>query len=172
MVNCNPETVSTDYDESEMLFFDEISFEIVMDIYERECPKGVVLSVGGQAANNIAMPLFRQGVRVLGTSPEMIDGAENRYKFSRMLDKLGIDQPQWKELSSVDAAKEFCNRVSYPCLIRPSYVLSGAAMNVAHSDQDLESYLGPPYLVMESCPPTVSKHCWNDPAEIHHRYLH
>ena len=157
VLNCNPETVSTDYDESEMLFFDEISFEIVMDIYERECPKGVVLSVGGQAANNIAMPLFRQGVRVLGTSPEMIDGAENRYKFSRMLDKLGIDQPQWKELSSIDAAKDFCNRVTYPCLIRPSYVLSGAAMNVAHSDSDLESYLGHAVAVSKEHPVVISK---------------
>jgi len=157
VLNCNPETVSTDYDESERLFFDEISFEVVMDIYERENPLGVVLSVGGQAANNIAMPLFRQNVRVLGTSPEMIDNAENRYKFSRMLDKLGIDQPQWKELSSVQAAKDFCNRVTYPCLIRPSYVLSGAAMNVAHSDTDLESYLGHAVAVSKEHPVVISK---------------
>jgi carbamoyl-phosphate synthase / aspartate carbamoyltransferase / dihydroorotase len=157
VLNCNPETVSTDYDESDRLFFDEISFEVVMDIYERENPQGVVLSVGGQSANNIAMALFRQNVRVLGTSPEMIDNAENRYKFSRMLDKLGIDQPQWKELSSIQAAKDFCNRVSYPCLIRPSYVLSGAAMNVAHSDTDLESYLGHAVAVSKDHPVVISK---------------
>jgi len=157
VLNCNPETVSTDYDESERLFFDEISFEVVMDIYEREAPLGVVLSVGGQAANNIAMDLFHQNVRVLGTSPEMIDNAENRYKFSRMLDKLGIDQPQWKELSNIQAAKDFCNRVTYPCLIRPSYVLSGAAMNVAHSDQDLESYLGHAVAVSKDYPVVISK---------------
>jgi carbamoyl-phosphate synthase/aspartate carbamoyltransferase/dihydroorotase len=111
VLNCNPETVSTDYDESEMLYFEEISFEVVMDVYERENPLGVVLSVGGQSANNIAMALHRQNVRVLGTSPEMIDNAENRYKFSRMLDKLGIDQPQWRELSDIDSAKDFCAKV-------------------------------------------------------------
>ncbi|EKX35079.1 hypothetical protein GUITHDRAFT_160213 [Guillardia theta CCMP2712] len=157
VLNCNPETVSTDYDESERLFFDEISFEVVMDIYDRENPLGVVLSVGGQASNNIAMQLFRQNVKVLGTSPEMIDNAENRYKFSRMLDKLGIDQPQWKELSDVESAKEFCNRVGYPCLVRPSYVLSGAAMNVAHSDSDLESYLGAAVAVSKEHPVVISK---------------
>mmetsp|Transcript_30549 Transcript_30549/g.73651 ORF Transcript_30549/g.73651 Transcript_30549/m.73651 type:complete len:2104 (+) Transcript_30549:136-6447(+) len=157
VVNCNPETVSTDYDESDRLYFEEISFETVMDIYERENPHGVVLSVGGQASNNIAMALFRQNVRVLGTSPEMIDTAENRYKFSRMLDKLGIDQPQWKELTDVKVAKEFCQKVGYPCLVRPSYVLSGAAMNVAHSDEDLDEYLGHAVAVSKDYPVVISK---------------
>ena len=157
VLNCNPETVSTDYDESERLYFDEISFEVVMDIYERESPLGVVLSVGGQTSNNIAMPLFRQNVRVLGTSPEMIDNAENRYKFSRMLDKLGIDQPQWKELADVEGAKEFCRQVGYPCLVRPSYVLSGAAMNVAHCDEDLDTYLGTAVAVSREHPVVISK---------------
>jgi carbamoyl-phosphate synthase / aspartate carbamoyltransferase / dihydroorotase len=157
VLNCNPETVSTDYDESERLYFDEISFEVVMDIYERESPFGVVLSVGGQTSNNIAMPLFRQNVRVLGTSPEMIDNAENRYKFSRMLDKLGIDQPQWKELADLEGAKEFCRQVGYPCLVRPSYVLSGAAMNVAHCDEDLDTYLGTAVAVSREHPVVISK---------------
>eukprot|EP00286_Rhodomonas_abbreviata_P025981 CAMPEP_0181292882 /NCGR_PEP_ID=MMETSP1101-20121128/2757_1 /TAXON_ID=46948 /ORGANISM="Rhodomonas abbreviata, Strain Caron Lab Isolate" /LENGTH=2225 /DNA_ID=CAMNT_0023397409 /DNA_START=197 /DNA_END=6874 /DNA_ORIENTATION=+ len=157
VLNCNPETVSTDYDESDRLYFDEISFEVVMDIYESENPHGVVLSVGGQASNNIAMALFRQNVRVLGTSPEMIDNAENRYKFSRMLDKLGVDQPQWKELSDVASAKNFCSKVGYPCLVRPSYVLSGAAMNVAHSDEDLDAYLGTAVAVSKEYPVVISK---------------
>jgi len=157
VINCNPETVSTDYDESERLYFEEISFETVMDIYELETPLGVVLSVGGQASNNIAMALFRQNVKVLGTSPEMIDSAENRYKFSRLLDKLGVDQPQWKELADVQGAKEFCRKVGYPCLVRPSYVLSGAAMNVAHSDDDLDEYLGHAVAVSKDYPVVISK---------------
>lgn len=157
VINCNPETVSTDYDESDRLYFEEISFETVMDIYERESPLGVVLSVGGQASNNIAMALHRQNVRVLGTSPEMIDSAENRYKFSRLLDKLGVDQPQWKELTEVHNAKEFSRKVGYPVLVRPSYVLSGAAMNVAHSDEDLDEYLGHAVAVSKEYPVVISK---------------
>lgn len=141
MINCNPETVSTDYDEADKLYFDELSFEIVMDIYRIENPKGIILSVGGQIPNNIAMSLYRQKVNVIGTSPEMIDCAENRYKFSRLLDTINIDQPKWKELTSIGEAFEFCNSVKYPCLVRPSYVLSGAAMNIAYSDKDLEEYL-------------------------------
>lgn len=157
VINCNPETVSTDYDESDRLFFEEISFETVMDIYERESPQGVVLSVGGQASNNIAMALHRQNVKVLGTSPEMIDSAENRYKFSRLLDKLGVDQPQWKELTEMANAKEFSRKVGYPVLVRPSYVLSGAAMNVAHSDEDLDEYLGHAVAVSKDYPVVISK---------------
>eukprot|EP00095_Tigriopus_kingsejongensis_P000738 maker-scaffold1408_size42850-snap-gene-0.11 protein:Tk00738 transcript:maker-scaffold1408_size42850-snap-gene-0.11-mRNA-1 annotation:"cad protein" len=141
MVNYNPETVSTDYDMCDRLYFDEISFEVVMDIYQLEHPEGVILSVGGQLPNNIAMSLYRQKVNVLGTSPESIDNAENRYKFSRMLDTIGIKQPLWKELKDFEGARDFCNEVGFPCLVRPSYVLSGAAMNVAHNVQDLETYL-------------------------------
>ena len=125
MVNYNPETVSTDYDMCDRLYFDEISFEVVMDIYNLECPKGVILSTGGQLPNNIAMDLYRQKARVLGTSPESIDGAENRFKFSRMLDRIGISQPQWKELTNFESAAAFCEEVGFPCLVRPSYVLSG-----------------------------------------------
>ena len=111
MVNYNPETVSTDYDMCNRLYFDEISFEVVMDIYLLESPNGVVLSMGGQLPNNIAMDLYRNKVKVLGTSPESIDNAENRFKFSRMLDRIGIKQPKWKELTNLESAKEFCNQV-------------------------------------------------------------
>lgn len=141
MVNCNPETVSTDYDEAEKLFFDELSFETVMDIHYIENPESVIVSVGGQIPNNIAMDLYRKNVNIIGTSPKSIDRAENRLKFSRMLGPLGVDQPEWKELTTFEEAEQFCNRVGYPCLVRPSYVLSGAAMNVAYSDEDLRRYL-------------------------------
>jgi len=134
MVNYNPETVSTDYDMCDRLYFDEISFEAVMDIYQLESPEGVILSVGGQLPNNIAMALHRQKVRVLGTSPESIDRAENRFKFSRMLDNIDIKQPRWKELKDLRSAKTFCSEVGFPCLVRPSYVMSGAAMNVVRSN--------------------------------------
>ena len=110
MVNYNPETVSTDYDMCDRLYFDEISFETVMDIYRMENPEGVILSVGGQLPNNIAMSLYRAKVNVLGTSPESIDSAENRFKFSRMLDKIGVRQPEWKELKDLQSAKDFCEQ--------------------------------------------------------------
>ncbi|XP_048582392.1 CAD protein isoform X2 [Nematostella vectensis] len=157
MVNYNPETVSTDYDECDRLYFDEISFESVMDIYQREKPEGIILSMGGQLPNNIAMPLHRQEARIFGTSPEYIDNAENRFKFSRLLDNIGILQPQWKELTTVESAKEFCHKVSYPCLVRPSYVLSGAAMIVAYSDTDLENYLGSEVFLSRDHPVVISK---------------
>uniref|UniRef100_A0A4W6DE49 Multifunctional protein CAD n=1 Tax=Lates calcarifer TaxID=8187 RepID=A0A4W6DE49_LATCA len=157
MVNYNPETVSTDYDMCDRLYFDEISFEVVMDIYERENPEGVILSMGGQLPNNIAMSLHRQQCRILGTSPEFIDCAENRFKFSRMLDTIGISQPQWKELSDTESAVKFCETVGYPCLVRPSYVLSGAAMNVAYSDSDLEKYLSNAVAVSKEHPVVISK---------------
>ena len=145
MVNYNPETVSTDYDEADRLYFENISLETVLDIYEMEQSAGVIISMGGQVPNNIALPLHRQGVKVLGTSPEMIDNAENRYKFSRMLDRLGVAQPMWKELSSLEDAHSACARFGYPVLVRPSYVLSGAAMNVVYSPEDLSSYLSVSY---------------------------
>lgn len=157
MVNYNPETVSTDYDMCNRLYFDEISFETVMDIYCLEQPEGVILSMGGQLPNNIAMDLHRQKARILGTSPESVDGAENRFKFSRMLDNIKISQPQWKESTTLVAAKQFCDEVGYPCLVRPSYVLSGAAMNVAHSESDLETYLCEATAVSKEHPVVISK---------------
>ncbi|XP_023245236.1 CAD protein isoform X3 [Copidosoma floridanum] len=157
MVNYNPETVSTDYDMSDRLYFEEISFEVVMDIYDQEAPEGIILSMGGQLPNNIAMDLHRQQARILGTSPEQIDGAENRFKFSRMLDRIGVSQPRWRELTDLEAAVEFSQEVGYPCLVRPSYVLSGAAMNVAHSDNDLKTYLKNAASVSKKHPVVISK---------------
>ncbi|CAI8057001.1 CAD protein [Geodia barretti] len=157
MVNYNPETVSTDYDECERLYFDEISFESIMEIYGLERPEGVVLCMGGQLPNNIAMPLHRQKVKVLGTSPEMVDSAENRFKFSRLLDTIGLEQPRWRELTDIATATQFCDSVGYPCLVRPSYVLSGAAMNVAYTHADLESYLGSAVAVSRDHPVVISK---------------
>ncbi|CAI9571374.1 unnamed protein product [Staurois parvus] len=157
MVNYNPETVSTDYDMCNRLYFDEISFEVVMDIYELENPEGIILSMGGQLPNNIAMSLHRQQCRVLGTSPDSIDSAENRFKFSRLLDTIGISQPQWKELSDMESALQFCNSVGFPCVVRPSYVLSGAAMNVAYCDEDLEKVLSNAVAVSKEHPVVISK---------------
>lgn len=157
MINYNPETVSTDYDMSDRLYFEEISFEVVMDIYNLEQPEGIILSMGGQLPNNIALDLHRQQARILGTSPDSIDGAENRFKFSRMLDRIGIMQPEWKNLTSLEEAIEFCEKVGYPCLVRPSYVLSGAAMNVAHSNQDLKTYLSLASKVSKESPVVISK---------------
>ncbi|XP_015670306.1 CAD protein isoform X2 [Protobothrops mucrosquamatus] len=157
MVNYNPETVSTDYDMCDRLYFDEMSFEVVMDIYELENPEGVILSMGGQLPNNIAMALHRQQCRILGTSPEDIDSAENRFKFSRLLDTINISQPLWKELSDMESAKQFCCKVGYPCVVRPSYVLSGAAMNVAYTDNDLERFLSNAVAVSKEQPVVISK---------------
>lgn len=157
MVNYNPETVSTDYDMCDRLYFEEISFEVVMDIYNQENPEGIILSMGGQLSNNIAMDLYRQKAKILGTSPDMIDNAENRFKFSRKLDGKGILQPRWKELTNLQSAIKFCEEVGYPCLVRPSYVLSGAAMNVAHSNQDLEAYLNAASDVSKEHPVVISK---------------
>ena len=161
MVNYNPETVSTDYDICDRLYFDELSFERVLDIYEKEDPRGVLLSMGGQIPNNIAMKCFRAGVRVLGTSPEDIDRAENRYKFSKLLDKLGIDQPEWNELRSIKEASSFARSIGYPVLIRPSYVLSGAAMTIVFNAHDLERYLRKASLVSPEYPVVISKFIMN-----------
>ncbi|GAB0099416.1 CAD protein [Sergentomyia squamirostris] len=157
MINYNPETVSTDYDMCDRLYFDEISFEVVMNIYKKENPDGIILCMGGQLANNISMDLHLAHAKVLGTSPESVDRAENRFKFSRMLDTKGILQPRWKELTNHQAAFEFCEEVGYPCLVRPSYVLSGAAMNVAYSDKDLASYLNAASEVSKDHPVVISK---------------
>ena len=135
MINYNPETVSTDYDMCDRLYFDELSFERVLDVIDLEQPRGVIVSVGGQIPNNLAMKLHRQSVPVLGTSPISIDRAENRNKFSAMLDQLGIDQPAWQELTSLEDVKEFVDKVGYPVLVRPSYVLSFAALNVCYNDE-------------------------------------
>ena len=165
VINCNPETVSTDYDEADKLYFDELSFERVMDIYQQEEANGIILSMGGQLPNNISMPLYRQYVNVIGTSPETIDIAENRYKFSRLLDQIGVKQPEWRELQSLDDTIEFCQRVGYPCLIRPSYVLSGAAMNVCYSRDDLEEYLTYATEVSPEHPVVISKYI-SDAKEV------
>ncbi|CAD6588687.1 MAG: hypothetical protein TREMPRED_005123, partial [Tremellales sp. Tagirdzhanova-0007] len=158
MINYNPETVSTDYDEADKLYFENISLETVLDIYDMERSSGVVLSMGGQTPNNIALALHRQNVKIYGTSPEMIDTAENRYKFSRMLDKIGVDQPLWKELTSFPEAQSFCDKVGYPVLVRPSYVLSGAAMNVVFSQDDLANYLLQATNVSRDHPVVISKY--------------
>ncbi|XP_054153898.1 CAD protein-like [Oppia nitens] len=157
MVNCNPETVSTDYDMCDKLYFEEISFETVLEIYHLEAPEGIILSMGGQLPNNIAMDLFGQNVKILGTSPESIDNAENRYKFSRLLDLKNIHQPIWVKVAEIDKAKEFCKRNGYPCIVRPSYVLSGAAMNVATSERNLENYLNEATAVSKEHPVVISK---------------
>ncbi len=157
MINYNPETVSTDYDMCDRLYFDELSMERVLDVIDLEQPRGVVVSVGGQIPNNLAMKLHRQGVPVLGTSPLDIDRAENRDKFSAMLDKLGIDQPAWRALTSMDDIKEFIQQVGYPVLVRPSYVLSGAAMNVCYDDEQLERFLGMASEVSKDYPVVVSQ---------------
>ena len=141
MINYNPETVSTDFDECDRLYFDELTLERVLDIVEFEQPKGVIVSVGGQIPNNLALPLHHAGVPVLGTSPLSIDNAENRFKFSSILKELGVDQPLWKELSSFDDVFSFAEKVGFPLLIRPSYVLSGAAMNVVSNKEELQEFL-------------------------------
>ena len=157
MINYNPETVSTDYDMCDRLYFDELSLERVLDVIDLEQPRGVIVSVGGQIPNNLAMKLHRQGVPVLGTSPVDIDRAENRDKFSAMLDKLGVDQPAWRALTSMDDIKEFVEEVGYPVLVRPSYVLSGAAMNVCYDEEQLERFLGLAAEVSKDFPVVVSQ---------------
>ncbi|KAF1993390.1 carbamoyl-phosphate synth [Amniculicola lignicola CBS 123094] len=161
MVNYNPETVSTDYDEADRLYFENISLETVLDIYGMESASGVIISMGGQTPNNIALPLHRMNVKILGTSPEMIDTAENRYKFSRMLDRISVDQPAWKELTSFKEAEAFCDKVSYPVLVRPSYVLSGAAMNTVYSRHDLQTYLNQAVDVSKEHPVVITKYIEN-----------
>ena len=153
--------MSTDYDEADRLYFENISLESVLDIYGMENSGGVVISMGGQTPNNIALKLHRQHVKILGTSPEMIDTAENRYKFSRMLDRISVDQPAWKELTSIEEATEFCEKVSYPVLVRPSYVLSGAAMNTVYSRDDLAAYLRQAVDVSRDHPVVITKYIEN-----------
>ena len=157
MINYNPETVSTDYDMCDRLYFDELSLERVLDVIDLEQPGGVIVSVGGQIPNNLAMKLHRQSVPILGTSPLSIDRAENRHKFSAMLDQLGIDQPAWKELTSIEEMEDFVNKVGYPVLVRPSYVLSGAAMNVCYNEEELREFLKMAADVSKEFPVVVSQ---------------
>lgn len=141
MINCNPETVSTDYDICDKLYFEQLTLERVLDICDKENPSGVIVSMGGQVPNNLAMKLHKAGIKIIGTSPEQIDNAESRHKFSKILDSIGVDQPEWREVTTLDDAKQFSQKVSYPVLIRPSYVLSGAAMSIVLTEDELELYL-------------------------------
>jgi carbamoyl-phosphate synthase large subunit len=141
MINCNPETVSTDYDICDKLYFEQLTLERVLDICDLENPDGVIVSMGGQVPNNLSMKLHNAGVKIIGTSPVQIDNAESRHKFSQILDKLEIDQPEWSEVTTLDEAKKFSAKVGYPVLIRPSYVLSGAAMSIVLTEDELEMYL-------------------------------
>tara|TARA_Y100000310_G_scaffold318878_1_gene373463 strand:+ start:27769 stop:30969 length:3201 start_codon:yes stop_codon:yes gene_type:complete len=161
MINYNPETVSTDYDVCDRLYFEEMTFERVLDIYEKEMPLGMIISMGGQIPNNLAMRLYNQKVKVLGTSPLSIDNAEDRHKFSKLCDKLDIDQPEWTETTNIKDAVSFANHVKYPVLIRPSYVLSGAAMSVAFNDKDLKKYLEKATEVSKEHPVVISKFITN-----------
>ena len=157
MINYNPETVSTDYDMCDRLYFDELTFERVMDIHDLENPHGMVVSVGGQIPNNLAIRLDANGVNLLGTSASSIDNAEDRHKFSSLMDELGIDQPKWKELTSLSDIHKFVEQVGYPVLVRPSYVLSGAAMNVCSNDKELEEFLSLAANVSKKHPVVVSE---------------
>jgi carbamoyl-phosphate synthase large subunit len=165
MINYNPETVSTDYDICDQLYFDELTFERVMDIIEYENPMGVIVSMGGQIPNNLAMRLRHQNINILGTTPESIDRAEDRHKFSAMLDMLKVDQPEWIESTSVEDVKVFADKVGYPLLIRPSYVLSGSAMNVVSNEGELEKFLTLAANVSKQYPVVVTKY-FEDTKEI------
>lgn len=157
MINCNPETVSTDHDICDKLYFEEISLERVLDILEFEKPIGVIVSMGGQLPNNLAKKLYDYGINIIGPSPNSIEKAEDRKKFSQILDSLGISQPIWDELTSLDAAKEFANKVGYPVVIRPSFVLSGASMGVALNEEELESYFNRAAAISKEHPAVISK---------------
>ena len=161
MINYNPETVSTDYDICDRLYFDELTYERVLDIYDLEQPHGMIVSVGGQIPNNLAIRLDEAGVPLLGTAARFIDNAEDRHKFSSMLDRLGVDQPRWKELSSMEDVNEFVHQVGYPVLVRPSYVLSGAAMNVCSNDDELYEFLRLAANVSKKHPVVVSEFIQN-----------
>ncbi len=157
MVNYNPETVSTDYDISDKLYFEELTLERILDIYEKENPMGLISSVGGQIPNSLALKLANSGVKLLGTSAENIDIAEDRSKFSALLDSLGIPQPSWSKLTSIAAAKEFADKIGYPVIVRPSYVLSGSAMRVAYNESMLENFLNLAAKVSRDHPVVISK---------------
>ena len=157
MINCNPETVSTDYDICDKLYFDELTFERISDIYEKEHPLGIIISMGGQIPNNLALKFHQAGIKVLGTHPLSIDKAEDRHKFSRLLDELQIDQPAWEELTNLSEAEKFAERVGYPVMIRSSYILSGAAMSIALNKRELKKYLKKAADISTDHPVVVSK---------------
>ena len=158
LLNCNPETVSTDFDVCDRLYFDEISFEKVLDICDEESPEGVIVSMGGQMANNLALRLHEEGIKVLGTPPESIDTAEDRQKFSHLLDQLGIDQPLWGHVTEIDHTESIVDKIGgFPVLVRPSYVLSGAAMSVAHEPVELLEIMGRAKRVSPNHPVVISK---------------
>jgi carbamoyl-phosphate synthase large subunit len=156
MINYNPETVSTDYDVCDRLYFDELTFETVTAICALEHPDGVIVSMGGQIPNNLALPLQEAGIPLLGTSATSIDKAEDRNKFSSIVDSLGIDQPRWSELTTLDALDAFVEEVGFPVLVRPSYVLSGAAMNVCYNKENLRGFLELASDVSEEHPVVIS----------------
>ncbi|MFO7446383.1 MAG: carbamoyl-phosphate synthase (glutamine-hydrolyzing) large subunit [Ignavibacteriaceae bacterium] len=157
MINCNPETVSTDYDICDKLYFEQLTFERVLDICDKENPRGIIISMGGQVPNNLAVKLDKAGINVLGTSAKQIDNAESRHKFSQILDNMSVDQPEWTEVTTLNDAKKFAHRVSYPVLIRPSYVLSGAAMSIVLSEDELEEYLKKATELNKEHPVVISK---------------
>src|SRR5258708_4310906 len=157
VINCNPETVSTDYDISDRLYFEELTFERIADIYEFENPRGIIVSVGGQTPNNRAQSLHKYGATILGTSPVDIDRAEDRNKFSSLLDRLKIKQPAWQAFSTLETLEKFVEKIGFPVVIRPSYVLSGSAMNVCYSKEDLEKYLEEATKISSEYPVTISK---------------
>lgn len=157
IINCNPETVSTDYDISDRLYFEELTFERIADIYDFENPQGIIISVGGQTPNNRAKSLGEYGAHIIGTDPHNIDRAEDRNKFSKLLDELGIDQPPWDKVTSLQAAIEFCEKVGFPVLIRPSYVLSGTSMRICHNAEELTIFLKEAANISKEYPITVSK---------------
>lgn len=157
MINCNPETVSTDYDICDKLYFEQLTFERVLDICDLENPAGVIVSMGGQIPNNLAMKLHKAGIKIIGTSPEQIDNAESRHKFSQILDEIEVDQPEWREVTTLEDAKQFANNVGYPVLIRPSYVLSGAAMSIVLTEDELELYLKKATELNSEHPVVISK---------------
>lgn len=157
MINCNPETVSTDYDQFDTLFFEELTTETIWEIYNALNPRGVIVSMGGQTPNNLALKLHNIGIKILGTSPDSIDKAENRSTFSAMLDNMGIEQPEWSKLSKIEDALQFANKVGYPVLVRPSYVLSGAAMAIATDDIELTRFLQKAVDVSPEHPVVISK---------------
>jgi carbamoyl-phosphate synthase large subunit len=157
MINYNPETVSTDYDECDRLYFEELSLETILEIYEKEEPLGIIISMGGQTPNSLAMKLLRSNINILGTDPLSIDKAEDRKKFSSLLDSIKIEQPEWEELSSQDEAVGFAQKIGYPVIVRPSYVLSGAAMGVALHDSELIEILEKASVVSREYPVVISK---------------
>lgn len=165
MINHNPETISTDFDEANKLYFEELSHERVLDIYEHEQSRGVIVSMSGQIPNNLSLPLYKSNCNILGTNPVMIDKCEDRQLFSKELDDLNIKQAPWHSVSSLASAQEFCKKVGFPCLLRPSYVLSGSAMHVVHDIEELTKYLRSTTRISGDHPVVITKFI-EDAAEV------